>query len=149
MWSSGANPTSPTILGIDMKSKADKITGKIEAGTIPLNQETIQTTVKAYNSQIEELNKKVQFLQSKLWKYRKGEKAIFVDNYRGVEIVDLLEDDPYYLYRVKYTNSEVEFRCSNDDLIPMPWHDEYIKLLISKIQELKDENKKLKKQLGL
>lgn len=75
MWSSGANPTSPTILGIDMKSKADKITEKIEAGTIPLNQETIQSTVDVYNSKIEELNKKVQFLESKLWKYRKGEKA--------------------------------------------------------------------------
>lgn len=132
-----------------MKSKADKITGKIEAGTIPLNQETIQATVDVYNSQIEELSKKVNFLQSKLWKYRKGQEAIFLDNYRGVTIVDLLEDDPQYLYCVQYNGTEIKFRCNNDDLIPMPWQGEYIKLLVNKIQELKDENKKFKKQLGL
>lgn len=131
-----------------MKSKEDKVVSKIEAETIPLNQDIIQNTVDAYMSRIDDLTKKVEFLQSKLWRYKQGDKAILFDDLRVVEIIKRLEDNPTYLYKVKYPESIVEFYCTNEDLLPMLYGESYIKLLLSRIDELMDENKKLKKNLG-
>lgn len=131
-----------------MKNKEDKVVSKIEAVKIPLNQDTIQNAVDAYMSRIDDLTKKVEFLQSKLWRYKQGDKAILFDDLRVVEIIKRLEDNPTYLYKVKYPESIVEFYCTNEDLIPMLSGESYIKLLLSRIDELMDENKKLRKNLG-
>ena len=131
-----------------MKNKEDKVVLKIEAEKIPLNQNTIQNTVDAYMSRIDDLTKKVEFLQSKLWRYKQGDKAILFDDLRVVEIIKRLEDNPTYLYKVKYPESIVEFCCTNEDLMPMLYGESYIKLLLSRIDELTDENKKLRKNLG-
>ena len=131
-----------------MKNKEDKVVLKIEAAKIPLDQDTIQNTVDAYMSRIDDLTKKVEFLQSKLWRYKQGDKAILFDDLRVVEIIKRLEDNPTYLYKVKYPESTVEFYCTNEDLLPMLYGESYIKLLLSRIDELTDENKKLRKNLG-
>ena len=141
-----------------MKEKIVVNTNKNEKILI---QNTIDNTIDYYQNAIDKLNKEIERLKAKQWKYKVGAYG-FVDDHIPVQIVELIDNDKEYLYvgvrkdlNSYYfdANTEYKIKFNNDNFVYITnynagFHDfDTIKHLHKKLCEYKQKSEELEMKL--
>lgn len=90
----------------------DKIVVNTDKNEKVYVQEKINATIDSYQEKIDLLNKEIEKLKAKQWKYQIGAFG-FVDDHIPVQIVELIDNDKEYLY-VGVTKDLNSYYFSND-----------------------------------